>query len=357
MENLISDARTLLANEDARDAIYRLVQGKPAANGFLASSYGTRKAIAEAKKILAARSARWRDRLQADAARNQTPGNYSHRADQRRAAKVVAALKEAGVAWRTTEREQTTVVRFGEPDVRTEKRTGAVCYGRQGYRSAIVAGEFALTVPRTWLATVEARGLAVADGLATLSAEPVPSGREGVELYQATWVEQGRGFDLNPQAGWIARDVATGTTYHGTKSAKATVAGLRRKISAQAVPTEVRDERARARAERRQQESARLLARLSRRDLGELDRVEITREDSIRAGNCEPGTDDFARRLFGDCVPRKTTLGELASRLGSDPARYFETNRTLARQIVAAVLSAVRRSNREARQGRQAVAL
>jgi hypothetical protein len=90
---------------------------------------------------------------------------------------------------------------------------------------------FAITVPRSWLSRVEARGLAVAGGMMTLDAVPIDAACTGVEAFAATWVEQGRGYAATVVRGVIAR---SGTvTHHGTSLTHA-VAGLQRKQRVQA---------------------------------------------------------------------------------------------------------------------------
>lgn len=71
-----------------------------------------------------------------------------------------------------------------------------------------------VTVPTDWLSTVRNRGLAIVDGMMTLSASPA-SEIDGIEVYKAVWARQGRGYDVVTAAGFIARSgkaVAHGKT-------------------------------------------------------------------------------------------------------------------------------------------------
>jgi len=62
---------------------------------------------------------------------------------------------------------------------------------------------FRISVPVDWRETVESAGIAVVHGNLTLRAEFVEQ-VETIKVYKATWVEQGRGFDLNDVSGHIA---------------------------------------------------------------------------------------------------------------------------------------------------------
>jgi hypothetical protein len=82
-----------------------------------------------------------------------------------------------------------------------------------------------ITVPVDWRTRVERLGLSHLDGLLTLDAEHV-SHVEGMELFQATWARQGRGYSVVTERGYIAREGAL--SFHAA-SAEAAIAGLQRK--------------------------------------------------------------------------------------------------------------------------------
>lgn len=86
-----------------------------------------------------------------------------------------------------------------------------------------------VTVPTDWRIRVQRRGLAELDGLMTIDAAPLEGAPEGVDLYAAAWIEQGRGNACSVVRGYIARDAARGLSYHARTAADA-LAGLRRKV-------------------------------------------------------------------------------------------------------------------------------
>lgn len=358
---LTGNARALLAIPEARADLPRLIAGKrPARFGATATEFGSRKAIAGAKTIVAEREARREARRAAEAARAAQPGRTLRRAEERAEARRAAILArtaplvaEAFAGLYRTYRE-TTSVRFGEPAVSVQTTTKWVS-GRRGFGKVTDSQTTDLRVPETWIDDVHGRGLDYLDGLLTLSAELVEV-CDGIEVYRATWVRQGRGYDLTRERGMIARHVASGTTYHSTASdsrgmfcPRKAIAGLRRKMTAQGVPAEVRAARSREAAERRASRRAaqlgRLLERVARWDLDDIRDVVVTRADSIRAGNCEPGTDQFIDRVFPDrSYDSSATIGEIAQRVGRmDLTALGDAELTLARQIAGACLVAIRR--------------
>lgn len=186
----------------------------------------------------------------------------------------------------------------------------------------------------------------------TLDAEQLPT-TGLVEVYRAAWVRQGRGVSLVTERGYIARHTPSGTTYHSTESdpAKA-LSGLKRKVTAQGIPAAVREERrserATARQERQAAKLAALIERISRHDLSDVGHVEVRREDSLRAGNCVPGTDAFIDR-YGFDGRASATIAEIATAVGiRGTANLSDADLTLARQLAAACLHAIKR-DRQAR--------
>ena len=199
-----------------------------------------------------------------------------------------------------------------------------------------------ITISRNWRRSVRARGLAVLDGLLTTHAGPVTR-RGDIEAYPATWVRQGRGLSIRPESGWIAYHRESRTSYHlpGGDGARSFTA-LRRKMRNQAVLQEEKDERRRRRQESRRARLERLVAKLARHDLADVGEVVVTRQDSLKAGNCEPGTDEFIDEFFPDRT--SATIAEIAASVGhTDLTELNEQHLTLARQIAAACLVAIRR--------------
>lgn len=235
---------------------------------------------------------------------------------------------------------------FGPATASQSTTEGWIDYKSHGHRRGIVGETVRLAVPEDWGVRVRRTGLAVLDGLLALDAEQLPT-VGAVEVYRATWARQGRGVSLVTERGYIARHTPSGTTYHSTdRDPEAALRGLKRKVMAQAIPAADRDAaqatRRRKQQERRAAQLARLVGQLSRWDLSEIEHVEITRQDSIRAGNCEPGTDAFIERFLPGRA--EGTIGELAAAMGrQDLAALAGTDLTLARQLAAACLVAVRR--------------
>ena len=120
-----------------------------------------------------------------------------------------------------------------------------------------------ITATPNWRRSVRDRGLAIIDGLLTTHAGRLRR-HEGIEVYPATWVRQGIGLSIRPESGWIALHRESRTSYHlpgGT--AKKAVAGLRRKLKAQAIPQEEKDARRRQQAEAKRERFERLVRPVS----------------------------------------------------------------------------------------------
>ena len=90
------------------------------------------------------------------------------------------------------------------------------------------------------------------------------------------------------------------------------------------------------------------MRRLAAHDLSGIGEVVVTRQDSLRAGNCVPGTDEFIDTFFHS--RRSATIAEIIAAVGqTDLAALDEARLTLARQIGAACLVAIRRAKQEMR--------
>jgi hypothetical protein len=95
----------------------------------------------------------------------------------------------------------------------------------KGYRA--LEDHHVITVPVDWRVRVLAAGLADAGGMLTLSAQRLDCRIEGVALYSATWVEQGRGYSVHVIEGFIAK--AGELDYHATTQEDA-LRGIARKV-------------------------------------------------------------------------------------------------------------------------------
>jgi hypothetical protein len=177
--------------------------------------------------------------------------------------------------------------------------------------------DWTLTVPRAWRARVAARGLATPDGLLTLDATALDGAPAGVELFATIWAVQGRGNAATTARGYIARDVASGETYHGTEAA-AVLRGLARKRRAQYLAHAYRNA-----------------------NLGELARgrehLVATLADAKACGACEYGVRAWAAAVGLDYARGEATLGDVLAGYAVQPARE-------ARAIVLRVLRRARAS-------------
>jgi hypothetical protein len=96
----------------------------------------------------------------------------------------------------------------------------------------------------TWRKTVRDRGLAVLDGMLTTHAKLVAR-HDDIVVYAASWVRQGRGLFAQCDSGFIAIHGPSNTSYHLVGgNAKQAISRLRRTLTYQAIPQEVRNERA-----------------------------------------------------------------------------------------------------------------
>jgi ribosomal protein S21 len=268
--------------------------------------------------------------------------------------RVLEAFRDCGFrhsrAWDDAGRYE---VRTGTPAASQTTEEGWIDYKSRGYKRGIVGEAVTLTIPTDWGTRVRLAGLAVLDGMLTLDAERLPT-TGNVEVYRAVWARQGRGVSLVTERGYIARHTPSGTTYHSTDGdPEKALSGLKRKVAAQGIPAAVREgqraERAAQRALRQAASLARLVERLARWDLAEIEHVEVTRADSLRAGNCVPGTDAFIDR-YGFDGRTSATIGEIVNAVGRrDVASLGAKDLELARQLAAACLHAVRRDKQARR--------
>ena len=199
-----------------------------------------------------------------------------------------------------------------------------------------------LTVSPTWRRLVVDRGLAVLDGLLTTHARKLRQDGD-ITAYAASWVRQGVGLSIRIESGVIAFDTLSSTAFHlADGDAAGAIAGLRRKLRNLAVPQQEKDDRLRLKQEARQASLERLMSKLARHDLDDVGHVVVTRADSLRAGNCVPGTDQFIDRFFPDQT--STAIAEIAAAVGrTDLTGFNQKELTIARQVAAACLVAIRR--------------
>jgi hypothetical protein len=87
---------------------------------------------------------------------------------------------------------------------------------------------------------VRKQDLECPDGLLILDAQRLEGAPAGVELFAAVWIEQGRGYALRAQQGYIAREVTTRETYHAAFPDLA-LKGLARKTGAKAADAQIQN--------------------------------------------------------------------------------------------------------------------
>jgi len=201
-------------------------------------------------------------------------------------------------------------------------------YGRIAY--SVATSAHTLVVSPTWQRDVADAGLAVIEGMLTLAAVPVGDGGFAgcLSLYSAAWARQGKGTSLVTERGVIAR-LSDGSFVHAKDVTHARK--LARARSGDAIAERnARDARNNARA------AARMT--LDGWTVGEL-AVAITAPDSVAAGNCETGTDDWIERHFA---------GRVSATVG-DVLRSAFATQDRVRWAVAACLVAVRRARSSAK--------
>ncbi len=162
-----------------------------------------------------------------------------------------------------------------------------------------------ISVQRDWLRTVNKRGMAVCSGMLTLAATEVEPG-----LFKATWVVQSTGFSVKSIDGYI--DSFGDEWIHATtiSGVKCIATRRRRSLSGERVYLTLKE-------------------RLLREGAGKWADVIVIREDSVLAGNCPSGTDNWIATHFPG--RDRATVGEVLAVEGGD------------RSVVAACLRAIQR--------------
>lgn len=297
---------TLLAIPEARKlCLAALAAGK--AYTADAEYHATRQVVRAAIVQLATRTQRRKDRASAESARKGTANAIGIQLAAKRTkqqadadAQTAAAVKAAKKGLYRTSKSgwagggHATTVHVGEKRWTSHDRSGrAVGASGESEKAWSSNGKWSgsnssheIQVPRDWLTVVQARGIAVCDGLLTLDAEPILG--HGPELFRAAWIEQGKGFDLNCVRGYIAR--IDGAAYHA-KTARAALDGVQRKAG--------------LKPKRRQ--GVIDLDKLARRH-GDLP---VYFADSRDAGNCDSGTRSWCNAVGVN--PAGCTLADVVS--------------------------------------------
>lgn len=244
--------------------------------------FGTKKALIEATKAMEiiarsmtdCRLARpWCPTTQG---RTLPAGTLAERAKRRREKLILDAAHGQIESYSG---DTTTTIHYGAPDAST-----ATGYGEQYSRSCTYAKtdcSHHITVAPDWFTRVHLRGLARVDGLLTLAAEPVDA--EGYTVYRASWLRS-KGKRLTAEHGYIA------IGEHGAAHAKT-------ESAAKSILTRRANEIRYTRHERK------IRAALHEMRLNGYAQIIVSIGDSIAAGNCRAGTEQFRDRHF----PGRTT--------------------------------------------------
>ena len=173
----------------------------------------------------------------------------------------------------------TATIHYGEPAAET-----ATSRGEQYSRSCTYVKtdcSHHITVAPDWFASVHLRGISRVDGLLTLAAEPVDA--EGYTVYRASWLRS-KGKRLAAEHGFIAME--------GHR-----VAHARTESGAKAILTRRANEIKYSRNEHK------IRTALHEMRLNGYAQIIVSISDSIAAGNCLAGTEQFRDRH----LPGRTT--------------------------------------------------
>lgn len=256
-----------------------------------------------------------------DALATRRPGHYARLLQQRLegtvTAHVLALYRRATGSWAGGN----TTVRVALSDTPEAYGRSERAWSANGKWRGLDAALFVTVSPRWRSQVAGVDGLATAGGLLTTHAESIEDG-----AWAATWIEQGRGFDIKAVSGIILR-ASDGTFVHAkTLAAARKVARLRTDLDALARRAQITNER----AEARHQQRAAILSTPTADLIDAYGSVVVTASDSKRAGNCDAGTRSWIERH----MPGRTeaTVAEL---LAADPDNVY-----LLRGICAAILRA-----------------
>jgi hypothetical protein len=181
---------------------------------------------------------------------------------------------------------------FGAAGCQLEKENGWIDY-KDKHRQGVVSAQYRVQVLRGLLSLPS--WLKWCDGLLTLAAVPLPDeAGEGEVVYRAKWARSGQG-GVVVEEGVIIRRTVEGRSYtaHG-KSVGAARGCITRQLPEYLTAASARE---RARAERIERVKGRIVAALEAGRLNGFE-VEVTLRDSLRAGNCEAGTQHWVESHF-----------------------------------------------------------
>lgn len=294
-------------------------------NGFAASKEAVAALQSRMKAVLRARFYRLRDRI---AKRTGKPVDYRPAPDQPflpPAQRLIQTREALAVA------SAKRCLRHGAAGGSTFQVSVAPALDAVGYRILegwnwdTYGGKFKgwraledhhrIAIPHDWLSRVYKRGLACAGGMFTLSVLPlVPAG--DIELFQAKWVEQGRGYSVKVRDGFIAH--CGDVVYHADTADKA-VAGVRRALTAAGRGGASRHSPYRITVDEFIQHYAKHGA------------VDVSLDDAYAAGCCEYGVRSWCQLVGIDYEAGRVPLSRVLE--GFRVAPLIEVRRTVVRTL------------------------
>lgn len=170
-----------------------------------------------------------------------------------------------------------------------------------------------VSVQPGWGKYVQGVGLAEAGGLLTTHAKQIGDG-----IWEATWIEQGRGFELNARNGIICR-TSDGSFIHA-----ASMAGVKQILA--------KRERAAASLAKRDAISQFLSTATVAEIAEQYGSVTVSRKHSLKAGNCPSGTDSLIDRFLAG--RKAVTVAELVA------LRHDMDQRRVKAAIIQAIFDA-----------------
>lgn len=226
---------------------------------------------------------------------------------------------------RGTRTNTQSVIRLPEGAPLADVNAEAWCAKGEKYSSRcsypMTFASFRVQIPYDFEATVTADDLEEVNGLLTLAALKVETGRQGEEAWRAKWVSKGRGFSFVVTEGVILRckdEIAHGPTL---EEARATLKQRDTQHELERHETE-------------------LMAKLggSYGQLGNHANIMVSVKDSISAGNCGDGTRAFRDSHFPGLS--RATVQDILK------AAHLTSERRFA---IAACLVAIRRHERQSK--------
>jgi len=205
--------------------------------------------------------------------------------------------------------ETSISIKIGTPDAAGGSETAYSDNGKWRGRNAWLS----VSVQPAWRMYVRNAGIAAASGLLTTHAKLTAP-----NTWTATWIEQGRGFELHAVSGTIFK------TTDGDFIHAASMAGVAQVLRKRA---------AAAKAAGAKPHVAAFLRTATANEIAALyGKVIVKRADSLKAGNCTTGTDSWINRHFPG--RNSATIAELA------PIYEAERESRLAAAMLIAILRA-----------------